>query len=229
MARKSKAIADFQAKYKVAEDELWEVHGSTWCVKHKALERVAAEQASSGKSRNSRSATWPPARLRGPRWREAWRSRRVSFGEASPKNNKNSYPIAMAEKRAKDRVILKLLAVHGDLYSEEEADDFKRPRQNTHENMPEDFEEVPEEDLIKRSDGIQVLTVDAQRPIYAELEREISTLTSVEECKRWTISAKGRASRLSDNWRKMLNAIYLKQLRSLEKRDADEYIERATA
>jgi hypothetical protein len=135
----------------------------------------------------------------------------------------------MAEKRAKDRVILKLLAVHGDIYSEEEADDFKRPRQNTHENMPEDFEEVPEEDLIKRSDGIQVLTVDAQRPIYAELEREISTLTSVEECKRWTISAKGRASRLSDNWRKMLNAIYLKQLRSLEKRDADEYIERATA
>jgi hypothetical protein len=43
MARKSKAIADFQAKYKVAEDELWEVHGSTWCVKHKALERIAAE------------------------------------------------------------------------------------------------------------------------------------------------------------------------------------------
>ncbi len=31
-----------------------------------------------------------------------------------------------AEKRAKDRVILKLLNIHGVLYSEEEADDFKR-------------------------------------------------------------------------------------------------------
>ena len=31
----------------------------------------------------------------------------------------------MAEKRAKDRVILKLAGIHGDAYSEEESDDFK--------------------------------------------------------------------------------------------------------
>jgi hypothetical protein len=31
----------------------------------------------------------------------------------------------MAEKRAKDRVILKLIGLSGDAYSEEEADDFK--------------------------------------------------------------------------------------------------------
>lgn len=36
-----------------------------------------------------------------------------------------AYPYAMAEKRAKDRVILKLLNLHGQAYSEEEADDFK--------------------------------------------------------------------------------------------------------
>jgi hypothetical protein len=36
-----------------------------------------------------------------------------------------AYPFAMAEKRAKDRVILKLIALHGLVYSEEEADDFK--------------------------------------------------------------------------------------------------------
>ncbi len=48
-----------------------------------------------------------------------------SYGEASPKNNKNAYPVAMAEKRAKDRVALKLLGLHGDAYSEEESDDFK--------------------------------------------------------------------------------------------------------
>lgn len=48
-----------------------------------------------------------------------------SIGEAAPYNNKNSYPFAMAEKRAKDRVILKLVGLHGEVYSEEEADDFK--------------------------------------------------------------------------------------------------------
>ena len=36
-----------------------------------------------------------------------------------------AYPFAMAEKRAKDRVILKLIALHGLVYSEDEADDFK--------------------------------------------------------------------------------------------------------
>jgi hypothetical protein len=50
-----------------------------------------------------------------------------SFGEASPKNNKNAYPWSMAEKRAKDRVALKLIGLHGLLYSEEEAEDFKAP------------------------------------------------------------------------------------------------------
>lgn len=50
-----------------------------------------------------------------------------SFGEANPKNNKNAYFYAMAEKRAKGRVALKLLNLHGLLYSEEEADDFRQP------------------------------------------------------------------------------------------------------
>lgn len=36
-----------------------------------------------------------------------------------------AYVYAMAEKRAKDRVILKLLALHGLAYSEEEADDLR--------------------------------------------------------------------------------------------------------
>jgi len=47
-----------------------------------------------------------------------------STGEASSKNCKNSYPYAMAEKRAKDRVVLKLLGVHGEMYSEEESESF---------------------------------------------------------------------------------------------------------
>lgn len=56
-----------------------------------------------------------------------------SIGEAAPYNNKNSYPFAMAEKRAKDRVILKLVGLHGDVYSEEEAEDFKaaKPKEAT--------------------------------------------------------------------------------------------------
>lgn len=45
-----------------------------------------------------------------------------TYGEASPKNNKNAYPVSMAEKRAYDRAVLKLIGVHGFIYSEEEVD-----------------------------------------------------------------------------------------------------------
>lgn len=53
-----------------------------------------------------------------------------SIGEASSVNyrtspNMDRYVWAMAEKRAKDRVILKLIGLHGDVYSESEADEFK--------------------------------------------------------------------------------------------------------
>ena len=50
-----------------------------------------------------------------------------SFGEANPANNKNSYPVAMAEKRAMSRVVLKLAGFYElGAFGEDEAEDFKR-------------------------------------------------------------------------------------------------------
>ena len=49
----------------------------------------------------------------------------ITYGEASPKNNKNAYPFAMAEKRAYDRCVLKLLGLHGFVYSEDEMPEEK--------------------------------------------------------------------------------------------------------
>ena len=52
--------------------------------------------------------------------RSAW-----SFGEATPSNNKNAYFFAMAEKRAKDRVILKLVGLAGHVYTDQDVADIK--------------------------------------------------------------------------------------------------------
>ena len=48
-----------------------------------------------------------------------------SFGEVSPQNNTNSFPIAMAEKRALARVVIKMAGLFG-VYSEDEAEVFKK-------------------------------------------------------------------------------------------------------
>lgn len=233
MGSPSAAVKEFMAKYKIASDEIWEVHGSTWVVKHKALERVAAEvgiiwdrPAMIETSSQSNTAVICVFGKLGER--SEW-----SIGEAAPSNYKvsgkmSAYPYAMAEKRGKDRVILKLLNANASLYSEAEADEFEEQRQSSPDGF-DPAQPIPAEHLIPREDGIQVLTVDAQRPIFSALERELLNCSSVEELKRWKVSAKSRASRLSDHWRTELNNRYLTYLRSLEKRDADEYIERATA
>ena len=107
----------------------WELpQNKTLVVLHKALERVAAHKKITfdpptivESDINSKNVVIVVTGHLGDK--SEW-----SFGEAAPYNNKNAYPFAMAEKRAKDRVILKLVGLHGHVYSEDEADDFKEAR-----------------------------------------------------------------------------------------------------
>ena len=108
-------------------DAAWELpqRKGTWIVKHKALERIAAHKGVKfdlptiieSDAHDKTCVILVNGHLGDA---QEW-----SIGEATSYNNKNSYPFAMAEKRAKDRVILKLVGLHGDAYSEEEADSFK--------------------------------------------------------------------------------------------------------
>lgn len=103
---------------------VWDCHG-TWVVYHKDIELMAAKagvkfDAPMVLEANGTSkcvALCVMGHMEGAP--STW-----SVGEASPANCKNAYPYAMAEKRARDRVALKLLGLHG-LYSEEEAEAFK--------------------------------------------------------------------------------------------------------
>ena len=50
-----------------------------------------------------------------------------TFGESAPNNNQNSYPVAMAEKRAMSRACLKLAGFYEhQVFGEDEADAFKK-------------------------------------------------------------------------------------------------------
>lgn len=133
-------VAKFMRDYSVASDEIWLVAGGkSYAIKHSALERIASEKGiafgaptiveADGKDG---IATIIVTATMGDI--SEW-----SFGEASPKNNKNAYPFAMAEKRAKDRCTLKLLKAYGAVYSEDEADDFKQERQ---ERKPNPADEI---------------------------------------------------------------------------------------
>ena len=52
-----------------------------------------------------------------------------SYGEASPQNTQQKYPVAMAEKSALSRVILKITGFYKyGVFGEDESDDFKQEK-----------------------------------------------------------------------------------------------------
>src|SRR6476620_11666828 len=129
MSTADQQIADILAQYcEPLAGNIWRVQGQA-VIYHKALERIAAQAGITFS---------PPTILRAERdeavvlvtgslgERTEW-----SIGEALVHVNyrvsgrQAAYVYAMAEKRAKDRVILKLIGLHGLLYSEEETDDFR--------------------------------------------------------------------------------------------------------
>jgi hypothetical protein len=91
-----------------------------------------------------------------------------SIGEASPYNNKNAYPFAMAEKRAKDRVILKLLELSGDVYSQDEADEF---------NLAQALKELSPD--MRRK-------IERWRKGFKFCDSQIAMDEAIEQWKRWS-------------------------------------------
>jgi hypothetical protein len=146
-ATTDKQIADILATYgEPLAGNVWRVQG-TAVIYHKTLERLAAQ---------AQIAFAPPQILRAERdeavilvtgevqmANDGGVRREWSIGEAligvnyRVSGKQAAYVFAMAEKRAKDRVILKLIGLHGLLYSEDEADEFK-PTQETREQTRRD-------------------------------------------------------------------------------------------
>lgn len=134
-------IVDVLKKYgEDGKTACWDCHG-VWVVYHKALERVAAKAgikfgppAVLEANGDTKCVALCVTGIMGDK--AEW-----SIGEASPHNylvkgKQQAYPYAMAEKRGKDRVILKLIGLHGVVYSEEEADDFKDSPKPQQEEEP---------------------------------------------------------------------------------------------
>ena len=118
MSRADPTTIKLLKKYDMGKEAVWDCHG-TWIVLHKYLEKIAISEKViinelSIEELNSEKricvvkcvATSPQQQI-------------ITYGESSPHNTKNMYPVAMAEKRAKGRAILKLAGLHGDFYEDE--------------------------------------------------------------------------------------------------------------
>ncbi|MBL0405700.1 trna delta -isopentenylpyrophosphate transferase [Microvirga aerilata] len=127
-----KKISEVLAKFgEPMAGNVWRVQG-TAVIYHKSLERIAAQakvifdEPKIIRAERDEAVIQVTGRMGD---RVEW-----SIGEAligvnyRVSGKQAAYVYAMAEKRAKDRVILKLIELHGYVYSEEEADEFKQGR-----------------------------------------------------------------------------------------------------
>lgn len=160
MANLDPRIEAVREQYGLSRDDFWQIpQNRQWVCKHAALEIVATKanvewslplviQADTAAG----IAVMSVSGKLGDRLE--W-----STGEASPKNNKNAYPWAMAEKRAKDRVVLKLVGIHGLVYSEDEMSGADEPR-TTDQRSPQGRRE----------------TQAAQKPSAAEMKHKLEEI-----------------------------------------------------
>tara|TARA_R110002012_G_scaffold296994_1_gene494723 strand:- start:310 stop:747 length:438 start_codon:yes stop_codon:yes gene_type:complete len=77
-----------------------------------------------------------------------WNERKLeTYGEANEKNCRQSYVLAMAEKRAMSRIALKLTGFYAlGAFGEDESENFKRPKIKVQEEV-----EVSEENHITKT------------------------------------------------------------------------------
>lgn len=177
MAKIDPRLVELLKKYGEDNSAVWDCHG-TWVAYHAAIERMAAKAG----------IKFDPPQMIVNDYEKGIVVVMVSatngvlnewsFGEVSPKNNKNAYPYAMAEKRAKDRAALKLLGMAGLVYSEEEADDFKAAKPAPAEPANDDPKKISAAEQKRqleqvKEDLVDATTVERARTVF-KVWREIA-------------------------------------------------------
>jgi hypothetical protein len=162
-------------KISLSRDDVWEVQGNP-VVKHQALERLSSalriiwHKPEVLRAERDEAVLIVTGNL--PSGPSEWSIGEAVIGQNLLARNKTAvYPYAMAEKRAKDRVILKLAGLYGS-HSDEEADDFKqgaRPEEEQQDVPPtRDSRSVYVENSLNLIEQIQ--TPEA---VSAWLDREV--------------------------------------------------------
>jgi hypothetical protein len=219
MGNKSKEVADFQKLHGIKDADMWEVRPGSWAIKHSAIEKLVADsgikfERPSVIEINTKEKIMVICVFGTLGDRTEW-----SFGEASPANCKIAYPAAIAEKRAKDRVAIKLLNATGAaIYSDEETfvDHEPAKRQNPHVTRPEDIYDGEISHDIPVADGpVQKMKVKDARLEYPVLLKEMQRCQDPDDLREWAVHRKADIQSLPGQWPELFRIEYTKHKNSL--------------
>ena len=212
------------------QEATWDCHG-TPVIYHDALERISSHIGIQFEKpevhKNNVEEGFVAMRVTGTDGdKTEW-----SFGEASPYNSKNSYPFAMSEKRAKDRVILKLIGASGFVYSEEEAESFKNPnrhveqKQQVKQEEPPPFEPDPDSvSIIKTAEDKKYAqeyldSLEKNEYLILQIPEQIAKLVDARDGDTWRNKNSKLLKTIKQNYSadyKIISTLFNKKLDDLE-------------
>lgn len=183
MASIKKAFTDNSIE--IGKDDYWKVQ-SSYVIYHKAIERLGAAIKIRWDDiqilRNERDECVILVKASRPdNGMQEWSIGESLIGVNYKVSGKQAaYVYAMAEKRAKDRVILKLAGLHG-AYSEEESDDFKRENRTDVGEAAESPARAQSKPLPKPDNVVPMKKAEAEQSTVSVAESQEGGRVVVDE------------------------------------------------
>lgn len=214
-------VEALRVEYGLEISDFWELpqKRGSYCAKHSALEVIAAKakirfdppqvlEANSSEGTVSILVTGHFGD------RSVW-----SVGECSPKNCKNAYPWAMAEKRGIDRVVLKLVGIHGLVYSEDEMPSTA-PEQ---ENKP--ISAAPPKTEPAQKPKPLSKASDEARNTYSALVKDMRQCTQADDLVRWwkDLECVELRKKLPQDWQDNLRKEWVELGTELRSKQTEEF------
>lgn len=184
-------IEAVRAKYDLARDDFWQIkQNRQWVCKHAALEVVAVRA----------KIEWLPPQIieaNAPELvtsmivtgrmgdRVEWATGETNKTNYSVVGKQPAYPWAMSEKRAKDRVVLKLVGIHGLVYSEDEMPSVSDEPRTTDQRSEQGRREVENQSRQQSPPKQKETPKDERQPSEREVSlwKEMNALTSLRGLK----------------------------------------------
>jgi hypothetical protein len=167
-------IEAVRKQYDLSHDDFWQIkQNGQWVCKHAALEIVAAKAKVEWSSPiiiemdapNLVTSMIVTGKMGD---RVEWATGETNATNYKVIGKQPAYPWAMSEKRAKDRVILKLVGIHGLVYSEDEMGEDARSARVEAPQIDEAIESLwAELNELRSAEGLKSFWIDNSKAIKA--------------------------------------------------------------
>lgn len=160
-------IEAIRKEYGLDQTDFWQIpQNKQWVCKHAALEIVAVKAKIKFDlpviiEKDAAALTTSIVVMGHMGERSEWATGETNPTNYSVRGKQPSYPWAMSEKRAKDRVILKLVGIHGLVYSEDE--------------------------IAPAAEDRTAAKPDASQPVLATLQKDMRKNGNKEDLRRWFV------------------------------------------